>query len=181
MIRHAISAAALCAGAVLWAPTPAPAASVPAPSIQRLADIEEIRTLLLNYGRLLDDRKLADYSQLFARDGEWIGGFGGARGPANILAMMQKAFVSLPNDPSSRNYHILTNILVDVKGDKASAWSRWTFMVPSADKKPVAMVAGRYEDELIREDGRWKFLRRVVIADIPYQDPREAQAKPATP
>jgi hypothetical protein len=104
-----------------------------------------------------------------------------ARGPANILAMMQKAFVALPNDPSSRNYHILTNILVDVKGDKASACSRWTSMVPSADRKPVAMVEGRYEDELIREDGRWKFLRPVVIADIPYQDQREAQTKPATP
>lgn len=157
----------------------AAAAETQAQTIQRLSDVEAIRTLLLNYGRLLDDRKLAEYSQLFARDGEWIGGFGGTKGPANILAMMQKSF-TLPNEPASRNYHVLTNMIIDVTGDRATAWSRWAFMVASPDKKPVAMVGGRYEDDLVREDGRWKFLRRVVVADIPYMDPRTA-APAATP
>ena len=45
--------------------------------LQRLEDTEEIRTLLLDYGRLLDLRDLAGYSRLFAKDGEcrriWIG------------------------------------------------------------------------------------------------------------
>lgn len=142
----------------------------------QLADIENIRMLLMRYGRLLDDRKLEDYSRLFAREGEWTGGFGGAKGPANILAMMNKAFASFPSDPGNRNYHILTNVMIDLDGDHAKAWSRWTFMVPGPDKKPSAMVAGRYEDDLIREDGQWKFLRRVVISDIPYNDPREKAA-----
>jgi hypothetical protein len=58
--------------------------------IQRLEDIEEIRVLLTNYGRFLDAHDLAPYSQLFARDGEWVGGFGSAKGPAGIQALMEK-------------------------------------------------------------------------------------------
>jgi uncharacterized protein (TIGR02246 family) len=133
--------------------------------LQRLEDIEEIRTLLLDYGRFLDSRDLAAYSRLFAKDGEWVGGFGSAKGPADILAFMQKNLGTGPNRNNS--YHILSNFEIDVKGDTATAWSRWTFIVPATDGKPVISQAGRYEDTLVREDGRWKFKRRVAANDIP--------------
>jgi hypothetical protein len=133
--------------------------------LQRLEDIEEIRTLLLDYGRFLDSRDLAGYSRLFAKEGEWVGGFGSARGPADILAFMQKNLGTGPNRNNS--YHILSNFEIDVKGDTATAWSRWTFIVPAADGKPVISQAGRYDDTLIREEGRWKFKRRVASNDIP--------------
>ena len=42
--------------------------------IQRLDDIEEIRTLMTNYGRFLDAHDFKSYGQLFAKDGEWVGG-----------------------------------------------------------------------------------------------------------
>jgi uncharacterized protein (TIGR02246 family) len=133
--------------------------------IQRLEDIEEIRTLLLDYGRHLDSRNLAAYSNLFAKDGEWVGGFGSAKGPAGILAFMEKNLGTGPNRGNS--YHILSNFIIDVKGDTATAWSRWTFVVPGPDNKPSVSQAGRYDDTLVREDGRWKFKRRVASNDIP--------------
>jgi hypothetical protein len=37
---------------------------------------------------------------------------------------------------------------------------------------------GHYDDELIRENGHWTFLRRVVMMEIPYQDPRDIQGEP---
>ena len=133
--------------------------------LQRLEDIEEIRTLLLDYGRFLDSRDLAAYSRLFAKDGEWVGGFGSAKGPADILAFMQKNLGTGPNRNNS--YHILSNFEIDVKGDTATAWSRWTFIVPATDGKPVISQAGRYDDTLVREDGHWRFKRRVAANDIP--------------
>jgi hypothetical protein len=133
--------------------------------LQRLEDIEEIRVLLTDYGRFLDSRDLPAYSRLFARDGEWVGGFGSAKGPADILAFMQKNLGTGPNRNNS--YHILSNFEIDVKGESATAWSRWTFIVPAADGKPVISQAGRYDDTLIREEGRWKFKRRVASNDIP--------------
>lgn len=133
--------------------------------LQRLEDIEEIRTLLLDYGRFLDSRDLAAYARLFARDGEWVGGFGSARGPAAIQAFMEKNLGTGPN--RGNTYHILSNFVIDVKGDTATAWSRWTFVTPGTDGRPVISQAGRYDDALVREDGRWKFKRRVASNDIP--------------
>jgi len=133
--------------------------------LQRLEDIEEIQALLLDYGRLLDSRDLAGYSRLFARDGEWVGGFGSAKGPEEILAFMQKNLGTGPNRNGS--FHILSNFKIEVKGDAATAWSRWTFIAPGADGKPVISQSGRYDDILVREDGRWKFKRRSASNDIP--------------
>jgi ketosteroid isomerase-like protein len=133
--------------------------------LQRLEDIEEIRTLLLDYGRLLDSRDLAGYSKLFAKDGEWVGGFGSAKGPEGILAFMQKNMGTGPN--RSNSFHILSNFEIEVKGDSATAWSRWTFVLPGADGKPVISQAGRYDDILVRENGHWKFKRRTASNDIP--------------
>jgi uncharacterized protein (TIGR02246 family) len=141
-----------------------PDASVAA-RLQRLEDKEEIRTLLLDYGRLLDARDLAGYSKLFAKDGEWVGGFGTAKGPAGILEFMQKNLGTGPN--STHTFHILSNFEIEVKGDTAAAWSRWTFITPGPDGKPILSQAGRYDDLLVREDGHWKFKRRTASNDIP--------------
>jgi uncharacterized protein (TIGR02246 family) len=133
--------------------------------LQRLEDAEEIRMLLLDYGRFLDARDLVAYSRLFAKDGEWAGGFGSAKGPTGILAFMEKNLGTGPN--RGNTFHILSNFVINVDGDTATAWSRWTFVTPGADGKPVISQAGRYDDSLVREDGRWKFKRRVASNDIP--------------
>ena len=96
--------------------------------IQRIEDNQEIQTVLLNYGRYLDARNFAAYSQLFAKDGEWKGGFGSVTGPAAIQAFMAK---NIPGANSGNTFHLLTNFIIDVHGDTATAWSRWTFVTPS--------------------------------------------------
>ena len=136
--------------------------------VQRLEDIEAIRTVLLDYGRFLDARDFAAYSRLFAKDGEWVGGFGTVQGPAAIQTFMEKQIAG-PN--RGNTFHILSNFEIDVHGDTATAWSRWTFVTPGADKKPVIAQAGRYDDTFIRENGRWKFKRRVASNDIPVPEP----------
>jgi len=133
--------------------------------LQRLEDIEEIRNLLLDYGRFLDARDLPAYSRLFAKDGEWVGGFGSAQGPAGILAFMEKNLGTGPN--RTNTFHILSNFEIEVKGDTATAWSRWTFITPAADGKPVISQSGRYDDILVRENGKWRFKRRTASNDIP--------------
>jgi hypothetical protein len=78
---------------------------------------------------------------------------------------MQKNMGTGPNRNNS--FHILSNFEIEVKGDSATAWSRWTFITPGADGKPAISQAGRYDDILVREDGRWKFKRRSASNDIP--------------
>ena len=145
--------------------------------IQKLEDVEEIRLLLTDYGRFLDARDLVAYSKLFAKDGEWVGGFGSAKGPEGILAFMQKNLGTAPN--RANNYHILSNFEIEVgsgaQGDTAAAWSRWAFIVPAADGKPSLAQGGRYQDKLVRENGHWKFLRREAFNDLPRSGPVETK------
>jgi uncharacterized protein (TIGR02246 family) len=135
--------------------------------VQRLEDTEEIRTVLLDYGRYLDTRDFAAYSRLFAKDGEWVGGFGTVKGPAAIQAFMEK---NIPGPNRGNTFHILSNFEIEVHGDAASARSRWTFVTAGADKKPVIAQAGRYDDTLVRENGHWRFKRRTAANDLPLPD-----------
>lgn len=147
---------------------PAPQASTDATLAARLKQFEdkaEIERLLLDYGRHLDARDFAAYGRLFAKDGQWVGGFGTASGgPAGIQAFMEKAMGTAPN--TAKNYHLLSNFVITVNGDTATAWSRWAFIVPGPSGATIAQ-AGRYDDTLVREEGHWRFKRRVASNDTP--------------
>jgi uncharacterized protein (TIGR02246 family) len=130
--------------------------------LQRFEDKEEIQSLLLDYGRFLDSRDFKSYASLFAKDGEWVGGFGSVSGPANIQAFMEKNMGTGPN--RANNYHLLSNFVITVQGDAATAWSRWAFVVPGQGGATISQ-AGRYDDTLVRENGRWRFKRRVASND----------------
>jgi uncharacterized protein (TIGR02246 family) len=134
-----------------------------------LEDKEQIAQLLIDYGRHLDSRDLAAYAGLFATDGEWIGGFGKVAGRANIQAFMEKSLGTGPNRGGS--YHIMSNFVITVKGDTATAWSRWTFVTPGERGAAIAQ-AGRYDDTFVRENGAWKFKRRVAANDTAPPAPR---------
>ena len=135
--------------------------------VQRLEDIEEIRILLTDYGRYLDAHDLVAYSKLFATDGEWVGGFGTGKGASGVLALMQKNLGATPTNKPGSTYHLLTNFLIDVDGNTATAWSRWNFVVTGSDNSPKILYGGHYDDTLVRETGHWKFKKRVAVNDIP--------------
>jgi len=181
----ALSAAALCCAGSLLFTGPAAAAPFQADydalkaSVQEVKDRLEIQEVVVEYGHLLDTHDLVGYSELFAKNGEWIGGFGRAKGPKAILAMMNKYIGTAPFNPRDvKGFHLLTNIIVHVHGDHATAWSRIVYMARGKDDKPHPAMGGHYDDTFVREDGRWKFLRRVVMMEIPFQDPREIKGEP---
>ena len=155
-------------------PSPSKGDASLAARIERLEDIEEIRVLLTNYGRFLDAHDLASYSRLFAQDGEWVGGFGSAKGPAGILALMEKNLGPGPARKPGSTLHILSNFVIEVHGDTATAWSRWVFVTTGADNRPTPAMTGHYDDTLVRENGEWRFQRRVAVNDIPQAGPPPA-------
>ena len=141
--------------------------------LQRFVDKEEIQSVLLEYGRSLDARDFAAYSSLFAAEGEWVGGFGTVKGPANIKAFMEKNMGT--NGNATHNYHLLTNFVITVNGDTATAWSRWTFVQPGERGAAIAQ-AGRYDDTFVRENGAWKFKKRTASNDTGRQGGAAAPA-----
>ena len=162
-------AAVAAAGAVAPGPAHAQADSALEARIQRLEDVEAIGRVLTDYGRLVDARDWKAFADLYAEDGgTWSGGFGMAVGRTAIYEMMTKAMGPTPGP----NYHVMSNFEIDVKGDAATAWSRWTFVSGSPDGKPAILYGGRYQDTLVRENGAWKFKRRDVVSDVSGPPPR---------
>ena len=159
LAAKAIAVLILLAGGTTAMTGPAVAEASLQQRVRVLEDRAEIHDLLLDYGRTLDARDFAGYSQLFATDGEWTGGgpFGALKGPAAIRASMEANFKAAPG-----SFHLLTNEIIRVRGDHADALSKWDFVSP-VDGRPVIVAAGHYEDALVREHGRWKFQRRLVV------------------
>jgi hypothetical protein len=136
--------------------------------LQRLEDREEIRQLTMDYGRFLDQRDWASFSQLFAeKEGEWTGGMGSAKGSQAVRKLMEDTIGQSSGAVSPANFHIFTNQVIHPDGDRATAATKWMFVVQGADNRPQTVFLGHYEDSMVRENGRWKFLRRVVHGDIP--------------
>jgi hypothetical protein len=137
--------------------------------VKKLEDREEIRQLLIDYGRFLDQRDFRSFSRLFAKtEGEWIGGMGRARGSKAIRELMES---TIGRDTSTtRSLHLFTNETIHINGDKATALTKWVFVVTGGSNRPQLFFVGHYEDSIVRENDSWKFLRRVVHADIPADD-----------
>jgi hypothetical protein len=139
--------------------------------LQRLEDREEIRQLLKDYGRFLDQRDFVSFSGLFAeKDGEWIGGMGKAKGPQAIQKLMENSIGKSAEKTAAPNFHLFTNEIININANQADATTKWIFVVQGENNRPQALLLGHYEDSMIRENGRWKFLRRIVHADIPPDD-----------
>jgi len=131
--------------------------------LHAIEDRQAIERLLVDYGRTLDDRDFAAYAGLFARDGEWKGALGSYHGPAAIQAAMEKIFTEAAADiPKGRNFHVMSNFRIDIQGDRATAHSTFIFYKLKGST-PEPAVAGRYEDEFIRENGAWRFFRRAAL------------------
>jgi len=143
------------------------AATVTPPSlearIQRIDDRMAIEQLLMEYGRALDNRDFAAFAALFTEDGEWMGAQGSYHGPKEIQESMEKMFTAAAADiPKGKNFHLLTNVIIELQGDRATASSKFIFYKMNG-AKPEAAVAGRYEDRLVRVGGAWKFQQRLAL------------------
>jgi uncharacterized protein (TIGR02246 family) len=134
--------------------------------VQVLEDREAIRALILAYGAAHDHRDYRTFSNLFAREGEWVGGLGSAKGPQAIFELMDRTIGHNPQPNGSGTYHVMTNDQIKIDGDLASATTKWIYITPGDDGAPRMVFLGHYDDRFIRENGEWKFLRREAPADI---------------
>jgi ketosteroid isomerase-like protein len=140
--------------------------------LRRLEDLEQIRQLFVEYKRVLDKQDFAAYGALFAADGEFIAtpqeGLQQARGPAAIQALVEAMPGSLLGSEPGADFHVVVNPLIELDAadpDRAQAQVTWLYVVKGEDGAPALCKLGHYDDQLIREAGRW-FLRREAPTDI---------------
>jgi uncharacterized protein (TIGR02246 family) len=137
--------------------------------LRRLEDLEQIRRLFVEYKSVLDKQDFAAYASLFAEDGEFVAGAGVAKGRAAIKELVEAMPGSLLGSAPGDDFHVIVNPLIEldpVDPDRARAELTWLYVVKGSDGGPALAKLGHYNDELVREDGRWRFLRREAPADI---------------
>jgi hypothetical protein len=137
--------------------------------LSRLEDREEIRRLVQEYRRQLDARDLEAYGLLFARDGEWLGGTGYGKTPAGITAMLTERLPGNTGDYGQASWHLLTEPEIELHGDRATGSVTWALVGRDDADAPVLRLLGHYDDTYVRENGRWRFQRRIAHTDIPQR------------
>lgn len=135
--------------------------------VQVLEDREAIRQLILDYGTFHDHRDYRSLSTLFASNGVWESGMGRGEGPDGVFKLMDDTIGHNPLPDGSGTFHLLTNDRIVVDGDRASAVTKWLYVTAGANGSPNTAILGHYDDEFIRENGVWKFLRRQAPMDLP--------------
>jgi uncharacterized protein (TIGR02246 family) len=120
---------------------------------------DAIRELMARYCFALDACRFAEVAALFAEDGEWTTAYGSARGPAEIEALLA-GVVPRPGEGPQRK-HYVTNIVVTLAGDSASALSDY-LVVRESDRGLLPVMGGRYKDRFIKVGGAWRFARKEL-------------------
>jgi hypothetical protein len=134
--------------------------------LQRLADREDLRDLVLRYCLALDDRDWGTLRGLFAADARFAGG----QGPQEILARLRAG-----REAHGRTIHAPTGQIVQFQSPANASGLVITLSLLNAGGKTTA-AAMRYEDAYVREDGRWLFARRRVHTQfaLPWADMAQA-------
>jgi uncharacterized protein (TIGR02246 family) len=135
-----------------------------------LEDRDAIRALLVEYASTLDNRDFAGFEQLWAKDAEFVGGGGNsAKGPAAIRDLLKGLLTKNAAAGPGRDFHLVMNQTVDVKGDTATGFSRGTWVSTNFENRLQVTIVANYYDQFVREGGRWKFKRHQIGGTPPAE------------
>jgi len=134
---------------------------------------DAIRELMAAYAQALDACRFADVAACFAADGEWTTYYGAARVPAEIEAFI-RGIVPVKGEGPQRK-HYITNIIVAVDGDTASAVSDY-LVVREAGPGLIPVMGGTYRDKFVKTPAGWRFSRKElehhIVGDMALKNGR---------
>jgi hypothetical protein len=175
----AIAILVLATTAFVYGATKKPAAASLESRLQKVEDFLAVQELLGDYMTYMDASDYASYAGLFAADGELIFQKNRLQGPKAIRDLMEpasrRAGAARSGTAPGGLRHMMSNSVVRVDGSRATHTARWIVMSQGADGRPVVGATGHYDDQLKKDGAQWKFQRRVIYTDFPYDNPMEAK------
>lgn len=125
-------------------------------------DHEAIRRIFVDYAKYLDGGDFAGYASLFAEDGVLVAQLGEAVGPAAIEKILDESLGPYVRSDHPASIHVMNNHRIDIDGDTATTEVIWFYLTVDPDTVPTILQAGRYVDQLVRENGQWKIARHDI-------------------
>jgi hypothetical protein len=124
-------------------------------------DLVEIQGLAARYNHAVDSGDSEGFIACFTEKGVLSAGVIELEGHS-ALGDFAKNFAGSVREPR----HIATNVVIDGDGDKATLKAYIQMYTLDGDPgKQVLSTSGKYDDQLAKEDGSWKFTKRVFTAD----------------
>lgn len=125
---------------------------------------DAIRDLMSAYCFYVDNGEFEQFAGLFTADGIFeTGPLGKLKGRKAIQDFIGAHVPRAGEGPARK--HCTMNHLIRVNGNEASADS-YIVVLREADSGIIAALAGRYEDQLVKENGEWRFKVRKIHFDI---------------
>jgi ketosteroid isomerase-like protein len=130
-----------------------------APAPTALDDRTAIIDVTIRYCWAIDERDWDALADVFTPDAVATLGRE-CRGLAEIRARIAEAL-----SPLDDSQHMVTNHQVHVDGDTATCrcYLQAQHVRHAVDGSPNFIVAGRYEDELVRTPAGWRIARRALV------------------
>jgi hypothetical protein len=156
---------------VLLAQVPAPAEAQQV-TMETLLDRIQIEDLLTRYYYDLAQGKAHELSDYFTADAMLDVDGTVARGRDEIAKLYgggpaRKADAA----PRPQNHMVLTNPVIEVRGNRAIAHVIWTGVSNSGIGKPPSVTEqGREDSELVKVEGKWLIKRRYISSDSGLPD-----------
>lgn len=131
-----------------------------------LADIEDrlaVSDLFVRYTTALDRGDIETLVDCFTPDGSLDSpAVGQHSGHAAIRAFAER-FARF-HERGAQLRHVISNLAVELDGDRARA-TCYLVNFLTRNGKSELLAPGRYECDLVKSEGTWRFQRRVVILD----------------
>jgi hypothetical protein len=151
-------------------------------SMKTLLDRIQIEDILTRYYYDLSVGKSHELSEYFTADAVLDVDGTVARGHKEIARLYQRPegeAAPEPNAQRRRGHMLLTNPVITVNGDKATAHVIWTgVMNEGVGKAPALYEQGREDSELRKVNGKWLISRRCISSDSGTPDRFDATYKP---
>jgi ketosteroid isomerase-like protein len=138
-------------------------------TMEALLDRIQIEDLLTRYYYDLSRSNAHELSEYFTEDALLDVDGTVAKGRAEIAKLYQNPAPN-PKEPAPapgrRMHMLLTNPIINIKGNTATAHLIWTgVMNEGIGKLPQIVEQGREDTEVVKQNGKWLIKRRYITAD----------------
>ena len=130
---------------------------------------EAITRLIYTYAERIDVGDFAGIAELFEHATLTFEGFSDAINGRESIERLYTRSTRRYEDGTPKTKHVMTNVVVDVAEDGATAASRSYFTVLQAVPGELALqpvIAGRYRHTYHKVDGHWRVATMHVIIDL---------------
>jgi uncharacterized protein (TIGR02246 family) len=141
--------------------------------LQALVDKAAIEAVVVQYVTALDTLDADAYEGVFTEDAVYDVTGTVYRGRAAIRKIVtdlraSRARSEAAGTPSPRLYHLMANSSIEIVDSTHARHQSYAQTVRAADNGQfIVGFMGRYEDELVKIDGRWLIASRKLVSFVP--------------